>query len=177
MTLLGDRMAGYAAYHLHPVNRGLHAVGIPAIVWSFMLLAGLLTLWRGSGLEVTLAHVLAVVLLVWYLRLDYIMGVVSAAIFAVFLVTSHQVGEALGTMGAVWLGLGIQAVGWGAQFLGHGVWEKRRPALLDNAVQAFVAPVFIFTEGLFVLGVRKGLRDEVEGKARALRAKAEAQPR
>ena len=33
---------------------------------------------------------------------------------------------------ALTLGLVIQGVSWTAQFLGHGLAEKRAPALLDN---------------------------------------------
>ncbi|KAG5240140.1 endoplasmic reticulum membrane protein [Salix suchowensis] len=42
-----------------------------------------------------------------------------------------------------------QIVCWTGQFIGHGVFEKRAPALLDNLVQAFVmAPFFVLLEAL-----------------------------
>lgn len=41
----------------------------------------------------------------------------------------------------------IQVFCWVAQFVGHGVFEGRAPALLDNLVQAlFMAPVFVLLE-------------------------------
>jgi uncharacterized membrane protein YGL010W len=43
--------------------------------------------------------------------------------------------------------LGLQVAGWVAQFVGHGVFEGRAPALLDNLVQAFfMAPIFVIME-------------------------------
>lgn len=40
-----------------------------------------------------------------------------------------------------------QAFCWVAQFVGHGVFEGRAPALLDNLFQAFfMAPVFVLLE-------------------------------
>lgn len=40
-----------------------------------------------------------------------------------------------------------QVACWVAQFVGHGVFEGRRPALLDNVAQAFfMAPVFVLLE-------------------------------
>lgn len=40
-----------------------------------------------------------------------------------------------------------QVACWVAQFLGHGVFEKRAPAVLDNLVQAiFMAPLFVIME-------------------------------
>ncbi|KAK4773878.1 hypothetical protein SAY87_028897 [Trapa incisa] len=40
-----------------------------------------------------------------------------------------------------------QILCWTAQFIGHGVFEKRAPALLDNLAQAFLmAPYFVLLE-------------------------------
>merc|ERR1712088_408440 len=34
-------------------------------------------------------------------------------------------------------------LGWIAQFIGHGVFEGRKPALMDNLLQVFSAPLFV----------------------------------
>lgn len=52
---------------------------------------------------------------------------------------------------------------WIAQFVGHGVFEGRAPALLDNLVQAaFLAPFFVWLEILFSFGYRPELKSRVE---------------
>lgn len=52
---------------------------------------------------------------------------------------------------------------WLAQFIGHGVFEKRAPALLDNLVQAFLlAPLFVWMEILFFFGYRPELKERFE---------------
>lgn len=54
-------------------------------------------------------------------------------------------------------------VSWIAQFIGHGRFEGRKPALLDNIVQAFfLAPLFVWYEVLFKCGFYKNLQAEVE---------------
>jgi uncharacterized membrane protein YGL010W len=51
---------------------------------------------------------------------------------------------------------------WVAQFVGHGAFEGRAPALFDNLVQAiFLAPMFVWLEFLFMLGYRRELQDRV----------------
>jgi uncharacterized membrane protein YGL010W len=61
------------------------------------------------------------------------------------------------------IAIGIHVVSWILQFIGHGKYEGRKPALLDNLVQAlFLAPLFVWYECLFKLGFYKGLRREVE---------------
>lgn len=54
-------------------------------------------------------------------------------------------------------------VSWLAQFVGHGAFEGRAPALLDNLVQAFLlAPLFVWMEVLFFLGYRPELRERYQ---------------
>lgn len=60
---------------------------------------------------------------------------------------------------------GIFAVAWILQFLGHGKFEGRAPALLDNLMQALLlAPLFVWLELLFYFGYRKELKDRVDKK-------------
>jgi uncharacterized membrane protein YGL010W len=59
--------------------------------------------------------------------------------------------------------IAIQVVSWLLQFLSHGVFEGRAPALLDNLVQAiFLAPLFVWLELLFKFGYRRELQSRVE---------------
>jgi uncharacterized membrane protein YGL010W len=66
-------------------------------------------------------------------------------------------------MTGLWL-FGIAfVVGWSFQLVGH-VFEGRRPALVDNLLQALVAPLFILLEGLFALGLRRDVQQRVEDR-------------
>ncbi len=88
-------------------------------------------------------------------------------------------------MGGVLFGLYLAAhtlcttVGWGVAWKyalvahvsswymqihpGHGIFEKRKPALFDSLFQSFVlAPLFVWLEILFELGYRPALAKEME---------------
>jgi uncharacterized membrane protein YGL010W len=59
----------------------------------------------------------------------------------------------------------IHVTSWVSQFIGHGIFEKRRPALMDNLAQAFLlAPFFVFMEVLFALGYRPLLHRRIQSK-------------
>jgi 2-hydroxy fatty acid dioxygenase len=59
--------------------------------------------------------------------------------------------------------IAVHIVSWVAQFIGHGAFEGRAPALLDNLVQAiFLAPLFVWLEILFKFGYRRELQERVE---------------
>lgn len=59
--------------------------------------------------------------------------------------------------------LAIHITSWLAQFIGHGAYEGRAPALLDNLVQAvFLAPFFVWMEVLFFFGYRPELKGRLD---------------
>jgi 2-hydroxy fatty acid dioxygenase len=59
--------------------------------------------------------------------------------------------------------LAVHVVSWVAQFIGHGVFEGRAPALLDNLLQAvFLAPFFVWFEILFFFGYRPELKARLD---------------
>jgi uncharacterized membrane protein YGL010W len=71
--------------------------------------------------------------------------------------------------------IAIHIVSWVAQFIGHGKFEGRKPALMDNLVQAlFLAPMFVWYEVLFTLGFYGGLKKEVDGQIEVEVAKMKA---
>lgn len=67
------------------------------------------------------------------------------------------------------IAIGIKALGWISQFYGHGVHERRAPALLDNLLGAVVlAPFFVFLEVIFHFGYRQELQKELKNEVAIL---------
>ena len=64
---------------------------------------------------------------------------------------------------ANYIAIGVHIFSWLAQFVGHGIFEGRAPALLDNLVQAiFLAPLFVWLEVLFAFGYRPELKSRLD---------------
>ena len=42
----------------------------------------------------------------------------------------------------------LYLLGWTTQFIGHGIFEERKPALLENGFFMFIAPFFMVFEVL-----------------------------
>ena len=51
--------------------------------------------------------------------------------------------------------LGMKVLGWGSQFIGHGVYEQRAPAILTNLLFINLAPFFEIYKVLYMFGYRK----------------------
>lgn len=57
----------------------------------------------------------------------------------------------------------LHVISWIAQFVGHGHYEGRAPALLDNLVQAILlAPLFVWIKILFSFGYRPELKERID---------------
>jgi uncharacterized membrane protein YGL010W len=161
MKTLVEQMSVYAAYHRDATNKAIHFLFVPLIIWSAMGLLVQIGSWPLGTLEVTVAHVIAVALLAYYLALDFPLGVAMVFLFTVMLVTVLQVQEALASQ-AWMLFLAVFVGSWIAQLIGHAAFEHRKPALADNVLQVFVAPIFVMAEWAFTLGLRRQLHDDVQ---------------
>lgn len=167
MKNLEEQMAFYAAYHQDARNKATHFVGVPVIILSlFIPLA-----WPRVellGMPLTAAMLFALVVLAYYLILDFFLGLAMAVLTLTLVWLGHQI-AALGA-GPAWAWFGALFVGgWILQLVGHA-YEGRRPALTDNLFQIFVAPIFLCAEIFFALGYKPGLHQVVEERARRIRA-------
>lgn len=166
MRPLEEPMGMYTAYHRHAVNRLIHFIMVPAIVWTLMVWLDLVPLFTlGGGLTITLMFPIVAALMVYYLIMDFALGVASVALFTVLMVSAIQLNAAVPPATSAMIAGGVFVGSWVFQFLGHGVWEKRRPALLDNVTQVFIAPMFLVAETAFTMGFKKDLEERVEAVA------------
>ncbi|KAF8511170.1 DUF962-domain-containing protein [Gautieria morchelliformis] len=160
----------YGQYHSNKYNIAIHMCFVPVIMWSAMiLLAGLPTpsffpsetyiLTPYLSFHWSWVVPLAAAYAAYYLVLEPVAALLFLPAFSTMLLSADPIAAtAYGTKLAAWL----QALSWVAQFAGHGLAEKRAPALLDNILGAFVlAPFFVHLEVLFALGYRPQFRREI----------------
>ena len=167
MTKLEKLLSQYAAYHLDRKNVVTHFIGIPLIVFSilcFTAKAGFVV----AGFPITLALVLIVASVIYYLSLDLIFGVVMAAVFAIAYPYALMITEMSITH---WLTLSISifVIGWVFQFVGH-FYEKKKPAFMDDIIGLAVGPLFVLAELVFLTGFRKPLEEKMLIEAKKLRS-------
>lgn len=169
MKTLADQMSFYAAYHQDARNKATHFIGVPAIVFSLMIPMGWLRVDAG-GFPVTAALVVTAILLAYYLVLDVPLGLAMGAVFALMLWAAEPLAQLPLPASATWFAI-LFIGGWALQLWGH-VYEGRKPALVDNLFQIFVAPIFLAAEVFFALGYKPRLHAEVQRRALEMRAQA-----
>jgi uncharacterized membrane protein YGL010W len=169
MQTLEQQMGFYAAYHQDARNKATNFVGVPMIVFGLYIALGWARLELG-GVTLTAAMLLAAVVLAWYFVLDVPLALAMLVVNAALLYLADLVAvQPIGT-GLAWFAVFFGG-GWVIQLIGH-VWEGRKPALVDNLWQIFVAPIFLAAEVFFALGYKPALHAAVQGRARELRAAA-----
>ena len=169
MKTLEDQMSFYAAYHQDARNKATHFVGVPLIAFSLMIPLGWLRADLG-GVTLSAALVVTSVLLLYYLILDVPLGLAMCAVFALMLWGAEPLSQAALPASLAWF-LVLFVGGWALQLWGH-VYEGRKPALVDNLFQVFVAPIFLAAECFFALGYKPKLHQAVQRRALEMRAQA-----
>jgi uncharacterized membrane protein YGL010W len=155
---LAEQLGAYAAYHHDWRNKLTHFIGVPLVTFALFLFLAWLRFAPAPEVPYSGAVLFYVVVFVYYLVLDWRVALLQAPFTLTLLVLADRVAlwpfeQSLSVFAAAFIG------GWVIQLLGHGV-EGRRPALVDNLLQIFNAPLFLTVEVLFLCGFRKDLRTE-----------------
>jgi uncharacterized membrane protein YGL010W len=150
------QLADYVEYHRDPWNCAMHVFGI-----VFLFLAAILPLSTWTihmfGFRATAATISVVPVLIWWLLLDAALGtaILGAAVLllaAAAMIVNHS------SAGLMWSITGILIViGFGLQAVGHQVFERRQPALLDNPSHLLLGPMFVMAKLFIALGFRSDL--------------------
>eukprot|EP00871_Galdieria_phlegrea_P001269 jgi/Galph1/2142/GphlegSOOS_G794.1 len=174
---LEEQYTFYASYHSNLVNKLVHIVFVPIILWStfvFVSFTGVMfpqfqeTLGKYlpglfSFVPLNGGFILALCYVFYYELLNIKAGLPACFLVLCLLVLANIFVKSVNAKRAFLLALLLNVTGWAAQFVGHGVFEKRRPALLDNLIQAFAtAPLFIVLEVLFPMGFQPDLFQRIQ---------------
>jgi len=126
--------ADYAAFHRTKGNKNYHRLGIPLIMLTLIGMLARVPLLGG----VTAAMLLIALATVHYLIIEWRLALAMLAVSIAF----YFLGAAL----PFWVNLAVFILGWIFQFIGHSVYEKKKPAFLRNFVHLLVGPLWILND-------------------------------
>ncbi|KAI9876180.1 MAG: hypothetical protein M1830_007081 [Pleopsidium flavum] len=140
---------------LHLERQLLFATNTPSLV----PLPGYLTI---KNLPPNAGTIAALLYSILYILMEPVAGGLLAPLLLGGTAYANHLTSTYGATANYWA-LGIHITSWLAQFVGHGIFEGRAPALLDNLVQAvFLAPFFVWMEVLFFFGYRPELKRRLD---------------
>ncbi|ETO25300.1 hypothetical protein RFI_11835 [Reticulomyxa filosa] len=184
-----DQIAFYGAYHSTLGNQIIHIIFVPVILITALSMLSFVKilmqpvnfLWFGGEILHTNTPLFIIFVLMYpatYVYIDFYSGLswLPMASF-VWFAAMFLVDNLKWPISSLLL---LHSVAWIFQFIGHGVIERRKPALLDNLYQSIVlAPFFVWFETvLFPLGYGNsvGLKRNITRKVKELQVKLDNKP-
>jgi uncharacterized membrane protein YGL010W len=150
------QLADYVEYHRNPWNGAMHVFGILTLFFAAILPLSLVPV-QILGVHTTLAPILALPVLIYWLLLDVALGTAILG-FAVILFAAAAFVVHHASVAMVWsVTLPLIVVGIGCQVIGHRVFEQRQPALVDNPSHFLLGPMFVTAKLFIALGLRRDL--------------------
>jgi uncharacterized membrane protein YGL010W len=150
------QLAGYADYHRDDVNRWMHIIGNPIIALAVFLPLSLVSV-PIFGVHVTAAALLVIPALIVWMAFDFGLGLAVVISAIPLLLAAAVIAK---NVSVVWLWIItvlLVVIGWVMQVVGHQLFERRKPALLDNPIHMLMSPMYIFAKLYIALGFRPDL--------------------
>ena len=119
----------YGAHHRNPLNKAVHWICVPLIVWSVLGL-----LWSAAPLA---AYTAIAAALAFYLWLSVPLALGMMALLSMMLYALTWLGERTLVVSAV-----VFVAAWIGQFVGHAV-ERSRPSFLEDLRSFLVGPAWL----------------------------------
>ncbi|CAG8516250.1 2843_t:CDS:2 [Funneliformis mosseae] len=177
---LEEQLTFYGKYHNNDINKMIHIVCVPLIVWSFLVWAAntgpLLpyeedSLWRLTPFEPNLALLVVLIYIFYYLLLEPVAGALYTPLLLFMAYNATNFASSFPDNHNSLAGI-VHVTSWILQFIGHGFAEKRSPALKENIAQALLlAPLFIWLEVLFTMRYRTELQKRIKERVELAIAK------
>jgi uncharacterized membrane protein YGL010W len=138
------------------MNCALHVVGIVILFLGAVLPLSLLPV-TVFGLQLNLGILLAIPVLIYWILLDIPIGLAIAGSAALLLFTAATIANHA-SVPVVWaISVVLIVIGVAMQIIGHQVFERRQPALVDNPTHLLLGPVFVMAKLFISLGFRDDL--------------------
>ena len=160
------QLADYVEYHRDPWNCAMHVFGI-----VFLFLAALLptSAWSitALGIQTNVATIAVVPVLIYWLLLDFALGAAILAAAIVLLSGAAMIVSHATTAGMWSLTALLIVIGVASQIIGHRVFERRQPALVDNPTHLLLGPIFVMAKLFIALGFRRDLAIIIHGRTQS----------
>lgn len=150
------QLAVYVEYHRDPRNTAMHVIGILLLFTGAVMPLTLVKL-PVFGMQISLAVILALPVLIYWLVLDVALGIgilaVSVLLFAIASTIAAEV-----TAPTMWVIFAVLVgLGFAAQTIGHKVFEGREASLFTFPSHLFLGPMFVMAKLFIALGFRRDL--------------------
>lgn len=168
-NLLANSYIFYEKHHKHYLNKIIHLICIPILVWTTTVFLSLIPLGYNLNsdiyllkpVQLNIASIVALLYCLYYLYLDYKIGKLFVFLFTVCLYTSNLFIIKFNEKSLA-ISLILHISSWILQILSHKIIEGNQPALVTGIFQSFtMAPFFVILEIYFYFNKRNDILSKI----------------
>lgn len=155
MQSLREQLTEYQRQHQNRNNLTAHAIGVPAITLSILLLLSWISISIVTRWHITFSWIAVIIALYYYYRLDVKLAAVMTLVLIVLTLICSWIAYPSPTPFSAVLFVILFFGGWIALFVGHA-FENNRPVFTTNLLQILVvAPLSLLIEVIVMLNLSK----------------------
>lgn len=150
------QLTDYVEYHRDSRNCAMHVFGIISLFLAAVLP---LSAWAIApfGVQTSAATIAVLPVLLYWFLLDAALGTAIVAAAIVLLSAAAMIVQYTSSAGMWSITAVLIVAGVASQIVGHQLFERRQPALMDNPTHLLLGPVFVMAKLFIALGFRRDL--------------------
>lgn len=143
MAKIHDLLAHYGESHQNPINKAIHWLCVPAIMFSLFGLLYSAPFLTPKTVWANWAVVFVAISLLYYVRLSIPLFIAMVGVSLAMIFGLHNLASTVGGgMGMTEASLGIFVGAWVVQFIGHKI-EGKKPSFLEDVQYLLVGPLWL----------------------------------
>ncbi|MBT8062648.1 MAG: DUF962 domain-containing protein [Xanthomonadales bacterium] len=155
MRSIDKLLEEYGESHQNPLNKAIHWLAVPAIVWTVIALLWSIPFPFESGVDfmpVNWAVLVLVLAQIYWFRLSLSLGA-GLMIFNLFMIQLTVLMPQLSSRPLWQIALAVFVVAWILQFIGHAI-EGKRPSFFKDVQFLLIGPAWLMAFVYRALGIR-----------------------
>ena len=142
MRSVNEWFGNYSADHRNSVNRLIHWVCVPAILWSVIAALWCIPVPVSIGRPGFWCGLALIAAFAFYWKMSRPIGIAMLLVFIAFGLITEVLYRAIGPSNLLWIALGIFVFAWIGQFIGHVI-EGARPSFFTDLAYLLIGPAWL----------------------------------
>ncbi|MGB0135353.1 DUF962 domain-containing protein [Dokdonella sp.] len=142
MRTVNEWFGNYSKDHCNPVNRAIHWVCVPAILWAVMAALWAIPVPDAIGRPGFWCGLAIVGAFAFYWRMSRPVGAAMLLVFIVFGLSCELLYRAVGSTSMFWIAGSVFVLAWIGQFIGHLI-EGARPSFFTDLAYLLIGPAWL----------------------------------
>lgn len=153
----------YGRYHYNKLNIFIHIIFVPIISCTlFGMTRYVSKVYLNTDFNI--GTIIPILLTPLYLYVDFFLGLFTSIQYLLLDHYMQYISFGFNSVSDIQVIILIHLLAWIFQFIGHGAFEGRKPALMDNLLLTLNAPIFVNIEIFyFLFGYKKNEILETKG--------------